>query len=95
MNVLDITTKPFKGLTVEKLLKNDNCEAIMISIEAGHSLPKHSTAKEALLLMHQGEAVYTMQGEDTVLTPGVTFKIPTDIEHAIVAKKDSIVFVIR
>ncbi len=95
MNVLDITTKPFKGLTVEKLLKNENCEAIMISIEAGSSLPKHSTAKEALLLMHSGEAVYTMQGEDTVLTPGVTFKIPTDIEHAIVAKKDSIVFVIR
>ncbi|MCF6359319.1 MAG: cupin domain-containing protein [Cyclobacteriaceae bacterium] len=95
MNVLDITTKPFKGLTVEKLLKNESCEAIMISIEAGHSLPKHSTPKEALLLMHQGEAVYTMQGEDTVLTPGITFKIPTDLEHSIIAKKDSIVFVIR
>ncbi len=95
MNVLDITTKPFNGLTTEKLLKTDTAEAIMINIEAGSSLPKHSTPKEALLLMFSGEASYTMNGVETHLTPGVTFIIPTNIEHAIVAKKDSIIFVIR
>ncbi len=95
MNVLDIITKPFNGLTVEKLLKNDSCETILISIEAGHSLPKHTTPKETLLIMHQGEAVFHIQEEDIKLTPGVTFKIPVNVEHSIVANTDSLVLVIR
>jgi len=95
MDVLDITTKPFNGLTTEKLLKTDTAEAIMINIESGSSLPKHSTPKEALLLMFSGEATYTINGEETQLTAGITFKIPVNIEHAITAKKDSIIFVIR
>ena len=95
MIITNILDKAFQGLKVEKLLKSDTCETILIRIEANHSLPKHTTAKETLLIMQQGEAIFHINGKEIVLKQGDTFHIPIDVEHSVFANKDTILFIIR
>ncbi len=95
MNIQDISNRPFDGLKVEKLLKNNQVETLMIMIEQGHELPNHTTSKEALLIMHQGEAVFYINQQEILLTSGITFTIPVNQVHSVKAKKDSILFIIR
>ena len=95
MIITNIDEQAFEGLKVEKLLKSETCETILIRIEANHSLPKHSTPKEALLIMHKGEATFHIKGKDIALKSGDTFNIPIHIEHSVFAKKDTILFIIR
>ena len=95
MTISNIADKAFDGLKVEKLLKSDTCETILISIESNHTLPNHTTAKEALLVMQQGEAIFEIEGKKFNLKAGDNFKIPVNIEHSVVANTDSILLIIR
>ena len=95
MTIANISDKAFNGLKVEKLLNSDTCETILIRIEANHTLPNHKTAKEALLVMQQGEAVFEIQGNKFNLKAGDNFIIPVNVEHNVVANTDSILLIIR
>ncbi len=95
MTISNITDKAFDGLKVEKILKSDTCEVLLIRIEFNHTLPNHKTAKEALLVMQQGEAIFEMEGKKFNLKTGDNFMIPANVEHNVVANTDSILLVIR
>ncbi len=95
MIITNITDKGFDGLKVEKLLKSDTCETILISIEASHTLPKHTTTKEALLVMQYGEAIFEIKGEKINLKSGDNFIIPPNIDHSVIANTDTILLIIR
>lgn len=95
MIISNISDKAFDGLKVEKLLNSDTCETIMIRIEANHTLPSHTTAKEALLVMQQGEAIFEIENKKFNLKTGDHFLIPVDINHSVIANTDSILLIIR
>lgn len=95
MDISNILDKAFDGLKVEKLQKFDSCETILFRIEATFSLPKHTTAKEALLIMQQGEAIFEIEGKKFNLKKGDHFKIPANIDHSVTANTDTILLIIR
>ena len=95
MTISNITDKAFDGLKVEKLLKSDTCETILIRIESNHTLPNHTTPKEALLIMQYGEAIFKINGKTFNLKKGDNFSIPVNVEHSVTANTDSILLLIR
>lgn len=95
MTIHNIADKAFDELKVEKLLNSDTCETIMIRIEANHTLPSHTTSKEALLVMQQGEAIFEIEDKKFNLKKGDNFIIPVNIEHSVIANTDSILLIIR
>jgi len=95
MIINNILKKEFEGLKVEKIFKSETCEALIIRLQANHTLPKHSTPKEALLVIHQGEVVFRIMGEESVLVSGDTYKIPVNEEHSVTANTDSVFLITR
>lgn len=95
MIISNIADKAFDGLKVEKLHISDTYETILIRIEAKHELPRHKTAKEALLVMQQGEAIFEIGSKSYNLKKGDHFMIPVNIEHSVLANTDSILLIIR
>lgn len=82
MTINNITKNEFEGLKVEKIFKTDTCETLIIRLQANHTLPKHTTPKEALLVIHQGEVVFRISESESVLISGDTYKIPINEEHS-------------
>jgi quercetin dioxygenase-like cupin family protein len=95
MTISNTKDNPFDGLKVEKLFKSDNCETLLIQIEKGHTLPNHTTPKQALLVLQDGEAVFNIEGKQFNLKSGDYFIIPANIEHSVAANTDTILLIIR
>jgi quercetin dioxygenase-like cupin family protein len=91
----NINDQEFNGLKVDKIFKSEMCETLSIRLEANHTLPKHTTPKEALLLVHLGEIVFSINGEQFELKTGDTYQIPPNEEHSVVAKSNSIFLIVR
>ncbi|MDH5475310.1 MAG: cupin domain-containing protein [Cyclobacteriaceae bacterium] len=95
MIVNTIAKKEFDGLKVEKIFKSPTCETILVRLQKSHTFPKHTTPKEALIVIHQGEVVFNIKGESSTLVTGDTYEIPINEEHSVVATTDAIFLIIR
>jgi quercetin dioxygenase-like cupin family protein len=55
-----ISTGSYKGLTVDKLTSDDNCEALLITLEEACHFPEHTSPRNALLVMLEGVILFTI-----------------------------------
>lgn len=95
MPITNITDEPIKGLTIKKLFKTDTCETLLFKMKAGESIPNHVTPKKAFLVMHKGDVLFHIKGQDIELVSGNTYEIPENILHNVNALSDSIFFIFR
>ena len=95
MDNKNISKHVFDGTQVEKIYKSDTCEAMTVWLESNHVLPKHITATEALLIVHQGVIVFKIKEEQYTFQTGDTYKIPPNVEHSFDAVSNSIFLIVR
>jgi len=74
---------------------NAKFTAASIAMKAGQKLPEHKTPTEALLVCLEGEAVFSLDGEDVNLAGGDFMTIPVDKIHGIAAKTNSRFLVVK
>ena len=68
---------------------NDKFTAATLAMKAGQKLPEHKTPAEAVLVCLEGEAVFSMEGEEITLGKGDFMTIPVGKTHGIEAKQNS------
>ena len=86
---------PYDGLTIKKILQSDSAETLLISLEMGHHLPEHSTAKPALLILLEGTISFEIHNEQLILHSMDTFHIPKKVPHTVVGLSNAKFLIIR
>ena len=85
----------FNKLQVLKLSSEENCETLLVSLEKGHAFPEHTSPRDALLVLLEGEIVFSIQNEEYQIQVHQTFKCPALTPHKVYSRENSKFLIIR
>lgn len=79
----------FEGVKTKKVLSHGNFSVILISIEKGKELPTHVANSDAVILVVEGEIIFTIEGEEYELGLNDMYEFQKDVPHSIKAIQNS------
>jgi len=91
----DINIKGYKGVQVSKISKSENTEILHISLEKDAILKKHTSPKDALLIVLEGEISFHINNNTFVLIKHQIFNFAKNIEHWVESHENSNFLIIR
>jgi quercetin dioxygenase-like cupin family protein len=86
---------PFKGLNVEKIFKSDSTETLLISLEKGTLFPTHTSPKNAILVVLEGDIDFHCNKQTINLIKHQTYTFDKELEHKVTANANSKFLIIR
>jgi quercetin dioxygenase-like cupin family protein len=90
-----IKSTAIEGLSVQKLFVSESAETLLITLENGHVFPKHTSPRDAFLVMLEGSVIFTIQDTEYALTCSDSFTFPAEEPHVVHAKENSKFLIIR
>ncbi|MGB7086139.1 MAG: cupin domain-containing protein [Phormidesmis sp.] len=79
---------PASGLRKQVLLKDDNCQYMLMRLAAGTDIAEHSTPRNATVQVVAGRGALTISGQRISLEPGVFVVMPASEPHALHASEN-------
>lgn len=80
---------------VVKVLSNHSFKLIGLGFKNGQILEKHTTPTPAILIVQTGSVDFKMAGKAYTLKAGDYFEIPANIEHEVIGKEDSHLYLVK
>lgn len=78
-----------------RVLINSSFKLIGLGFKKGQTLEKHLTPTPAVLMVQTGSVDFNMAGKTYLLKAGDYFDIPANVEHEVVAKEDSHLYLVK
>lgn len=78
-----------------KVLSNPSFKLIGLGFKKGQVLEKHMTPTPAILIVQDGSVDFNMQGKTHALKAGDYFEIPANVEHEVIGKEDSHLYLVK
>ncbi|MGB0885527.1 MAG: cupin domain-containing protein [Chitinophagales bacterium] len=85
----------YNKIKTNKFYKNSDLECIVISIEKGEKLKKHTSPKPACIIVLEGAIDFDILGETHYLVAHQTFEFDKNVEHEVLAKENAKFVLIR
>jgi quercetin dioxygenase-like cupin family protein len=92
-NVISKTN--YFGLKVEKLASKEGCETLLIALEKEHWFPEHSSPRDVLLVVLEGDINFFINNTNYHLQKQQTFSFPANEKHKVFANENSKFLIIR
>lgn len=94
--ILDtINITEYKGVQVSKLSQSDNTEVLHISLAKEAILKKHTSPKDALLIVLEGNISFHINNNTYFLKKHQIFNFAKETEHWVEASENSNFLIIR
>jgi phage shock protein E len=78
-----------------KVLSSPSFKLIGIGLKKGQILENHVTPISAVLIVQSGSVDLNMAGISYTLKAGDYFEIPANIEHEVIGKEDSLLYLVK
>lgn len=76
---------PQSGVLSKVLLKDEICQYTLFCLAAGTDISEHTSTRNAVVQVLEGEGILTLEGKDIQLQPGVFIVMPAHAPHALQA----------
>ena len=76
---------PEAGVLSKTLLQNQICQYTLFCLAADTEISEHTSPRNAVVQGIEGEGVFTLDGQDIALEPGVFIVMPANAPHALKA----------
>lgn len=80
---------------IVKVLSNPSFKLVGLGFKKDQRLEKHQTPTPAILIVQSGSVDFKMAGATYELKAGDYFEIPVNIEHEVLGKEDSFLYLIK
>ena len=90
-----ISETTYDGLSVQKLSKTESTETLLITLEKDCDFPEHTSPRDALLVMMEGEIKFNIQNKQYKLSSWETFKFSANERHNVHSISSSKFLIIR
>ncbi|MBT8188633.1 MAG: cupin domain-containing protein [Croceitalea sp.] len=90
-----IKKQPFKGLTLEKIASQNSFEILSITLEKDAIFPEHTSPKDAVLLLLEGQIEFHINNENHKLDTQQHMRFPKETIHWVKAHQNSKFLIIR
>ena len=90
-----ISTTECKGLSIVKLTQEEKCETLLVVLEKNKTFPTHTSPRNTLLVMLDGDIQFNINHKTFKLKKNQTFEFPAKMKHDVLANEDSKFLIIR
>lgn len=78
-----------------KVLTESSFKLIGLGFKKNQILDKHTTPTPAVLIVQSGSIDFKMKGKTYTLKAGDFFNIPANIEHELIGREDSLLYLVK
>lgn len=76
------------GITSKVIAKTDKNEYTLFCMAKGSSLSEHTSTRNASVMVLKGRGIFTLDGEEIQMEPGVLILMLPNAKHALNAEED-------
>jgi nitric oxide dioxygenase len=84
----DLIEYPTSGILSKVLLKDNNSQYTLFCLAKGTEIEEHTSTRNAVVTVIEGQGILTLNAEEIVLNPGVFVFMPANAPHALQAKEN-------
>lgn len=89
MNLKTLISYTEGGVTSKVLVKSDVLNITLFCMAAGTDISEHTSTKEGIVHVFEGDGVFTLAGKEIKMEPGVLIHMPANMHHSISATKNT------
>lgn len=79
---------PADGVLSKVLFKDNNCQYTLFCLAADTSISEHTSTRNAVINVLEGQGILTLDGEDIQLEPGIFVFMKANAPHALKAEQN-------
>ena len=80
---------------VHNIYESDNQVVTHLNLKAGESIPRHNSDMSVVVVIYEGEVIFTEEDEDYTIKAGDIIKFKPEVSHSLKALEDSKLMVIK
>jgi nitric oxide dioxygenase len=84
----DLIEYPNQGILSKVLLKDNNCQYTLFCLAKGTEIEEHTSTRNVLVSVIEGEGILTLNSEEIPLKTGVLVFMPANAPHALQANEN-------
>ncbi|MGG6267757.1 cupin domain-containing protein [Leptolyngbya sp. AN03gr2] len=73
------------GILSKVLLKTASCQYTLFCLAAGTDIAEHTSTRDAVVQVLEGQGTLTLEGQEIALNPGMFVFMPANAPHALTA----------
>jgi nitric oxide dioxygenase len=77
------------GILSKEMVKSENGGVTLFSMAKNTEISEHTSTKEGLVYIIEGEGVFSLEGKDIAMRPGVSIFLKKSVRHSIKAKENT------
>lgn len=87
-NIKELIEYPKEGILSKILFKNNKLDATLFCMSKGSELSKHTSTKQAIIFVIEGEGLFNLEGEKIEMKPSVFISMKKNAVHSLKAKEN-------
>lgn len=72
-----------QGVSKTILVKHERGQATLVCLKEGTTIPEHATCSNVTVTVIEGRGIFTLEGNEIALEPGVFIYMPANTSHSI------------
>lgn len=88
LNLKDKINYSESGIFSSVLWKNEICQYTLFCLAKGTDISEHTSSQNATVQVLEGEGIFTLNGEDIRLEPGIFIIMAANTPHALKAESN-------
>lgn len=78
-----------QGIVSKEIVKTDKVDATLFCMAENTAISEHTSTKEGIVFVLEGNGTFTLAVEDIVMAPGVLISMKNNAVHSIKAKENT------
>lgn len=88
-SIKEMIEYPSDGILSKEILKTEKFDSTLFIMAKGADLSEHTSTREGIVHVIEGEGVFILEGEEIAMAPGVFIRMKENAIHAIKAEKNT------
>ncbi|NJR63353.1 MAG: cupin domain-containing protein [Cyanobacteria bacterium CRU_2_1] len=72
-----------EGVRRKLIAKDEQRQAVLVCLKAGTRLLRHASSYDGFITVIEGEGIFTLEGQDIALEPGMFIALPAHAVHSV------------
>ncbi|MFH1229123.1 MAG: cupin domain-containing protein [Candidatus Aenigmatarchaeota archaeon] len=88
-NIKNMIEYPKEGILSKELFKTSKVDMTLFCMSRGSEMSKHTSTKEGLIIVLEGNGMFNLQGERIAMRPGISIRMKKNAVHSLKAKENT------
>ncbi|MDP3883285.1 MAG: cupin domain-containing protein [Candidatus Staskawiczbacteria bacterium] len=89
LNVKDLISYSNGGILSKVIIKSEKLDVTLFSMAKGTEILEHTSTKSGFVYVVEGKGVFTLEGKDIQMFPGVFIQLGKNMVHSLKAEENT------